>query len=293
LGVQDQIERLQKGHDLLRSVGLDTQVFVPPWNNYDDNTLEALAQQEFGCISADRYRPCRQRFLRYIPITTDMSELRLAVRSAKNSHDSDPIIGVLLHPYDFEESGDPRGAMTCKSFDSELRWLTAQPGVRILSVGHLCRENETLDADRFRANQPLPLEGVSPPFLRTTSATPFFATRASASRSKATRAIMTIVTHLCAALAGLALERLIRIELQARAASLLDLVRYVPVIFLFGLLGLAAVRRQVHFRTMLAIALLSGMLMSELAGYDSHGHSERRTASSTIGVASIHRLGKE
>jgi peptidoglycan/xylan/chitin deacetylase (PgdA/CDA1 family) len=170
---REQLARLQQGASRFREAGIAATVFVPPWNAYDSNTLLALTQAGLRCLSANRYGPALPGQLRYLPITAAFDELRVAVVSARESGDPDAIVGVLLHPYDFEESGDKRAITNCRAFEQELRWLVAQPDVKVQTVGQIAQGNDTLDVGRYRANQPLAFESIFPPFVRTTNQTPF------------------------------------------------------------------------------------------------------------------------
>ena len=262
LTVQEQIAKIQSGLQLFRHpVNVDASVFVPPWNNYDDGTLEALSQQGLACISANRYGLCREGSLRFAPITTDIKGLRQAIVSARDSRDTDLIIGVLLHPYDFEESGDPRAEMSCRAFDGELRWLAQQPDVTVVSVSTLS-QNHTLGAARYRANQPLWFESVFPPFVRTTNSTPFFRSERGARRIKAWRTLTTVAVYVAATLAGVAIGHLAWAWLERPATILITAGKAVAGMLVLGLLIRTAVRRELYFRTMLALLLLCGVLIS-------------------------------
>lgn len=259
--VQDQIQRIKKGQQAFRDKAhIEASVFVPPWNAYDAATLVALEQVGFACMSANRYGPSLEGSVRFAPITTDLAELRSAIAAAVKSQDKDPIVGVLLHPYDFEESGDPRAIATCQSFDEELQWLKQQACVQIVSVSQLARENQSLDAARFRANQPLWFESISPTFTRTTSATPFIWSEAGARRTKGLRALVTVASHLAAALAGLSFERTMRVVFEIG-------VELPAGILLLAVLTRALARRELHFRAMLVVSILIGMLVSSVGAH--------------------------
>jgi peptidoglycan/xylan/chitin deacetylase (PgdA/CDA1 family) len=264
LSAPEQISRIQQGRDLLRkTVNAEPTVFVPPWNSYDDNTLEALIQQGFKCLSANRYGVARGP-LRFVPTTADLRELRDAVTVARRSRDPDPIIGVLLHPYDFKESGDPRAAMTCSAFAEEVRWLTEQPDVRVVPISRLSSENSTLEAPRYRANQPLSFESVFPPFVRTTVATPVFRSSGVARRVNAVRGFATGATYVAAAVLGAVLAGVIWPRLEMQRFSYVLFADLAIGAALLVLLARTAMHREVYFRTMLAVAALSGMMIGAL-----------------------------
>jgi peptidoglycan/xylan/chitin deacetylase (PgdA/CDA1 family) len=264
LSVDRQQEKIQQGQQAFRQwFEENPSVFVPPWNRYDSNTLEALARQDLNGISANRYGPSADGAIHFAPITADIRELRAAVEAAAASGDSDPIVGVLLHPYDFKESGDPRGDFSCEAFDADLQWLGLQPGVQVVSVSKLFRDNSTLNADRYRANQPWLLETVAPPFVRTTSNTPFFLTARGARRANILRNAAIVATHLVGLLAGLMFDQAAS-ALLATMPQVLSIARYAAGTGLALVMARAIVRREIQFRPAFLVALLAGFLLSAI-----------------------------
>lgn len=262
LSVDRQQEKIQQGLQAFQHwLEENPSVFVPPWNRYDTNTLEALARQGLKGISANRYGPSADGSIQFAPITADIRELRAAVKAAAASGDSDPIVGVLLHPYDFRESGDRRGDLSCEAFDADLQWLALQPGVEVVSVSKLLRDNSTLNADRYRANQPWVLETVSPPFVRTTSNTPFFLSAPRARRANILRAASIVTTHLAGFLAGFVFDQGLSAAL-ATLTRVLSIAHYVAGICLPLVIARAIVRREIQFRPAFLVALLAGFLLS-------------------------------
>jgi hypothetical protein len=128
--------------------------------------------------------------------------MREALARARTSVDQDPIVGVLMHPYDFVESGDSRAVITCDGFNEELKWLVSQPDVRVASVSELAARNQTLDAERFVANAPSRLESVFPPFVRTTDQTPIYGSTATVERTKRRNVTAAVATHVAALAIG-------------------------------------------------------------------------------------------
>jgi peptidoglycan/xylan/chitin deacetylase (PgdA/CDA1 family) len=262
LTVDDQLLKLARGHDLLhRVLDISPRVFVPPWNSYDVATLEALAQQGATGLSANRYGPCNDGNLLFAPITADVRELRQSIAAALECGDPDPIVGVLLHPYDFEESGDARGDYSCEALDADLRWLTRQPNVRVVSVSQLLQENDTMDAARYRANQPWVLEEISPPFLRTTGNTPFYLTTAGANRAGVRRVTATVITHVIGSLIGFGLGR-VAAALLVSMPGLVSFGRYTVGASLVALIARVIFRREIGFRPTFVMAMLAGILVS-------------------------------
>ena len=261
LPLAEQIDKLRRGRETLQqAAGVTTTVFVPPWNRYDRNTIAALTGLGFAAISANRYGPGYDGAMKFVPITADMAELRQAIAFARDSGDPDPIVGVLLHPYDFKESGDARGRIEWAALDTELSWLAAQPGITVMSVSELASTNTTLGPPRYRANQPWRFESITPSFVRTTEATPFLQSQGLARRAKATRALLSIVTYVAAAVLGFAAARVLLTALPWPGVAAAG--KWLAVIFLLGLIVRATSRRELHFRMMLGMAILAGIIIS-------------------------------
>lgn len=259
-----QLDVITRGAVLLRAwTGVSPTVFVPPWNRYDTATLEALAAVGFRCISAHRYGPVGRQPLVFAPITIEMPDLRTAVEAARQAPDADPVIGVLMHPYDFQESGDPRATMTLESFGRELEWLVAQPDVRVVSIAQLAATNATMDAARYRANRPHALDRLAPPFVERTVAGPYYASRARASRAYAGRALQTVMTHLFGLLCGAAAGAVAHVLSPGLATTA---VSAAAVILLVLLIGRSLVKRRMYFRTVFALAVITGVLLAASAG---------------------------
>jgi predicted deacetylase len=63
-----QFDKLKKGMEVLRSKGIQTNVFFAPAHSYNKNTLKALHQLGFKFVSDGRSHYCYERFgLKFIP----------------------------------------------------------------------------------------------------------------------------------------------------------------------------------------------------------------------------------
>lgn len=71
-----------------------------------------------------------------------------------------------------------------------------------------------------------------------------------------------MATYLCAVAAGCIVERLMRVGLGGHVASVAESGTYLEGALLLALSARAAIRREVHFRSMMVLALLFGMLIS-------------------------------
>jgi uncharacterized protein DUF2334 len=265
LSTEEQISQLQQAQELLRRLtGFQPTSFVPPWNRYDASTLEALAYLGFTCLSADRHGPSIDTSLRFLPTTADLSELRLAVSLAFEADDADPIVGLLLHPYDFSESGEDRAVMSTKDFDKELRWLLKQPHVKVMSVSELASSNRALDVARFRANSPASFETVCPPFIVTTDDTPIYRATNAVRREKLWRALAAVAAHGASAIGGGLIATALFAWFEAGAHIVLFMITMAALMLLA--LFVRTRGRSLYFRSAMAGAFASGLLIAGLFG---------------------------
>jgi len=114
--------------------------FVPPWNSYDATTVQALEEQGFTYLSADRNRlPHPGSPLRFLPITCGLQELASAMRQARKFACLDPIIIASVRSRDF---GPMSGASipsrdACVNFDALLDELVEQPDLWFANLSQL------------------------------------------------------------------------------------------------------------------------------------------------------------
>lgn len=265
LSTHEQIARLQQSQDLMRRLTtLEPSVFVPPWNSYDEQTLEALVHQGLTCISANRFGPFQEGSLRFVPITTDISEMRDAVALARTVADQDVIVGVLMHPYDFVESGDSRAVVSCRGFDQEMQWLAAQSDVRVASVSELAARDQTLDADRYVANTPSRIESVFPPWVRSTDETPVYGSATAAQQTKRRKVMTALVVHLVAAMLGgmAAVGSYTWLPVPGRGIVIATVV---ALLLLVLVVERARRKGTIFFRSSMAAAAVSGVLIAGLS----------------------------
>lgn len=176
LSVDAQVQILRCGSDFLfQAVGIRPSVFVPPWNTYDDNTLLALDATGFKGVSANRYSPAPKGLsrLQCMPMTTEIRGLRRAIERARARRELEPVIGVMMHPYDFRESADRRAVISLPEFDQELEWLRRQDDVRVVAISTLAA-SVSMGRDRLLANSPSFLERSYPKFISRIGSDPVY-----------------------------------------------------------------------------------------------------------------------
>jgi len=117
--------------------------FVPPWNNYDAATMDALEELDFKYLSAGyRLPPKTSSNLRNIPLTSRLSLIDKTIAQARRFEMFSPVIVIVLHHYDFDRDPDDPPA---KQFDRQelsriLELLLATHGVRFTTLGKLAEE---------------------------------------------------------------------------------------------------------------------------------------------------------
>ena len=173
LDYDSQFEKLSKGKKLLEEMTkAPISAFIPPWNQYDLNTLKALEKLGFSTLSAAMYGKAPDSSgLNFMPFTCRIPEVREAVSWARISSDRQPLIVVMFHRYDFSEPGH-KGRATFEEFYKLLGWLGSQNDVRFLSISQAAKEISDLSAKRFRLSCIYDtVESIVPKFLRLSDVT--------------------------------------------------------------------------------------------------------------------------
>ena len=164
-----QLEKLSKGKQLIKEMtGISVTTFVPPWNQYDLNTIKALEVLGFSTLSAAiPGKTHNNSNLNFLPCTSTLSNLRDSVKEARISSDKQPLIVVLFHEYDFREANEQRGIYSFREFYELLGWAKSQKDVRILSITQASKEIRDLGVERLQlTNKNHSLEVFLPSFLK-------------------------------------------------------------------------------------------------------------------------------
>lgn len=146
-----QRELLTDGKACLERVfGDPVKGFVPPWNSYDATTLDLLAGMGFAYLSAD-WALVREDGLPLpvVPHTCNLSHLREAVGEARHFSSLDPVILVILHHFDFAESGVEQANTDLDRLTDLLSWVRNTPDISCADLESLaarlqpaqCRRN--------------------------------------------------------------------------------------------------------------------------------------------------------
>ena len=263
-----QVEKIARGKAYLEErLGVHVDVFVPPWNSYDRDTLTALQQAGIRCVAASRYGAVDRRLgTQFLPITIELPDVRRAVNEARESSEPEPIVGVLMHPYDFKESGDSRAQLTGEDLERELAWLAGQDDVRVVSIGALMTEGADLSADRFIANAPPAVEAIAPPFVRRT---PDRAVYRSLVGARSLRRVnqYAIAGFYLAVAAAAGIAGYVATLMLGRLSEKLPLMAAGVVALGFAAtLGRVALKRRLAFRAALVSVATAALLIGQLMG---------------------------
>lgn len=151
---EEQIERLSKGKKYLEKIiGMPIQTFIPPYNTYDLNTLKALDTLRFKILSAGIHGAVSSESpLSFLPMTIRLHQVKLAVEQARKSSDSEPIIVVMFHEYDFLDvkvEGINKRLITIEDLNILLAWLNEQKDVNMMSLSKAYKDISDLTSKRF------------------------------------------------------------------------------------------------------------------------------------------------
>lgn len=164
-----QRDMIADGKRLLESIfEVSIGGFVPPWNSYDQATLEVLEESGFDYLSSNVLNaPPRPTRLRLLPLTCHLDNLRMAVEEARRFARLAPLIVVVMHHYDFP-GGDTPVFRDHAEFDALLAWVAAQKDVRVRTLSQLAAElspaasQRVFQHNRLRERLPWRLRGWLP-----------------------------------------------------------------------------------------------------------------------------------
>jgi hypothetical protein len=145
---------------LEHSLGAAVAAFIPPFNAYDDRTLQALQQAGYRLLSAGGSpTTLTNGDLNYLPGTTYPQNVRQVVEEALRRGHTDALVVPVLHPYDMAESGGEMpsfrkggSSVSVDGLVNDMRSIARLPQVRLTSVQGLRAAGEDLSGARLLAN---------------------------------------------------------------------------------------------------------------------------------------------
>lgn len=150
----DQFEKINKAKRSIDSLlNINVNIFIPPFNTYDDNTLKVLDSLKFEVISASIDGSSSSNKIKYIPSTcSDLNELSDIIKKYPNDN---LVIVVLIHPYSFKGgsnySGGPQKRIDFKQLETLLNWVNNQKYINSTTFSRL-NQSEIFDNKRFVLN---------------------------------------------------------------------------------------------------------------------------------------------
>ncbi|TDB37654.1 MAG: DUF2334 domain-containing protein [Actinobacteria bacterium] len=137
------------------ALGSEVTAFIPPYNQYDEHTLQALAGSGYTLLSAGMGGPIHpDSNLTYLPRGPQPSRAEQVVAAALANGHTDATVIMTLHEYDFETAGAKDGAsrMLVGELADSLKRMDGLDGVRFIATSELL-EAEDLSPARLRANR--------------------------------------------------------------------------------------------------------------------------------------------
>lgn len=152
-----QFNKISEGKKLLEMASRKEVItFVPPWGTYDENTLFILEKLKFQTIGTDPRIEHGNYIssLNFLPHICGPLQVRNAVMSARKSAQTDTIILIQFHEYDFKEINANSGIVTFREFSNLLKWISNQEDVQVLSIDQASKVVD-LSMNRFMLNSNL------------------------------------------------------------------------------------------------------------------------------------------
>jgi len=140
LPYDEQLRRLTDGKALLEALfSVPITTFVPPWNNYDSNTLYALNALGFSVLSAGPPPGTTVGLapMKSIPENCGTPDVKARILAARASSDPSPLLVVMMHPDEFIEEWPEGGWNSLLLFDSLLSWISSQPDVQTKTLAQV------------------------------------------------------------------------------------------------------------------------------------------------------------
>ena len=152
-----QLQWITDGKGVLeRSLNCNVEVFIPPYNRYDENTSRALKESGIGIVSASSEgKPLNFSPEYQIPLCCKMDIIRKMVEAARRSNDDSPVIVAYYHVSRITPDNNQAPYMSQEYLRKTLVWLKQQDDVKIRSLKQIVAANCNLGADRYKANYQL------------------------------------------------------------------------------------------------------------------------------------------
>lgn len=149
VAADEQRRRIVEGKQELEGL-LSTSVttFIPPWNDYDATTVRVLEQNGFDNLSGSLRGPfSMSATVTYAPYSVWLSFLSSTLQSSKPLVWMGGSLVIMLHDFDFVESGKSQAWLSLDALSALLTELRRQPDVTLCSVRQAVWRGATLSAE--------------------------------------------------------------------------------------------------------------------------------------------------
>jgi peptidoglycan/xylan/chitin deacetylase (PgdA/CDA1 family) len=134
----EQRSLIEEGRARLENIfGRRITGFVPPYNSYDHGTLTALESSDFRYFSAGTTQQDYRGTLKSIPLTAHLTDLPSLFDEARLYQNAYPVIVIVMHHYDFAESGSPNAVTDLPGFERALELIQADKSIHIATLDAL------------------------------------------------------------------------------------------------------------------------------------------------------------
>lgn len=156
-----QLSMLRQSREALEQItGLPINSFIPPYNTYDNDTLNALVTSGYKLLSAGASgKTLRNRTMKYLPGGPYPQKLKDTILLAYSKGHTDGLVVSTIHPYDILESGAEMAEfrhgsaqISIHKLIENLHEIQKLGDVRIASVRTLNEAGEDLSSERLLAN---------------------------------------------------------------------------------------------------------------------------------------------
>jgi len=147
------------------AIGAPVQVFVPPYNSYNSNTVDALVLSGFAVLSAGRSGPSDSSDILFVPGTVYPQNLRSTISRIQKRDRVEGDVVVVMHTYDFLESkeelprfrkyGPSPRQISIGQLREDIEWLRGQLGVDVVSFAEALGSGTDFSGTRLMQNQRL------------------------------------------------------------------------------------------------------------------------------------------
>lgn len=144
---EEQYRRIKKGKSILDSIfNVRVVTFIPPWNAYDENTLDVMEQLNMKGISSALCvgQSFKNEYVSYFPNTID--DLKSLPKVIDQNKHRKGIIVVMFHSYDFNTQFD------LSDMESYLAQISKDRKLKCKSFKDLYAEQEISDGKRMSVN---------------------------------------------------------------------------------------------------------------------------------------------